>query len=60
MIEHTHDKTNIASRYGRLVVFMTRPEPTDKKQYREPVIAKRKWFLNATLAKDAKEQWEKH
>lgn len=58
MIEHTHDKTFLASQYGKFVVFMERPKKTRQKDYREPVVMKTKWFKSTAHAKIAKAQWE--
>lgn len=58
MIDHTHDKTQYASVFGRTVVFMARPKKTRQKAYREPVVVKKKRFQNKAEANIAAKQWE--
>lgn len=58
MLEHTHDKTFLASQYGKFVIFMERPKCTRQKKYREPVKVKTKWYETTAQAKIAKQHWE--
>lgn len=57
-MEHTSNKSYLASQYGKFVVFMERPRQTRQKKYREPIVTKTKWFKSTSLARIAKEQWE--
>lgn len=57
MIEHTHNKKYWARQFGKLVVFMERPELTRQKKYREPKVT-REWFKTTRLARIAKDHWE--
>lgn len=53
----TSEKDIYPVRIGRLVLLMVRPEKTRQKDYREPVIAKRKRFPTVADAKVAETQW---
>lgn len=57
-IQHTHNKKFFSSRYGRLVLFMERPDRTKQKKYREPQLMARKWFPDVSTAKLAKDTWD--
>lgn len=57
MIEHTYNKPQYASIFGRTVVFMARPGLTRQKKYREPIVIKKKRFANKAEAEQAAKQW---